>query len=142
MKTKKLINTAFIYAISAIAAGVFYREFTKFNGFEGRTTLGFVHTHLFMLGMFFFLIAALFEKSFSLSLHKRFGTFFVTYNVGLVMMAIMLIARGIPQALYLTLSRGMSASISGIAGIAHIFLTVGIVFFFLILRKCCTGESH
>ena len=37
---KKLLNTAFIYALAAMAGGVFYREFTKFNGFSGRTALG------------------------------------------------------------------------------------------------------
>ena len=46
---KKLLNTAFIYALAAMAGGVFYREFTKFNGFSGRTALGLVHTHLFLL---------------------------------------------------------------------------------------------
>ena len=40
-----------IYAISAMVGGVFYREFTKFNDFEGITMLGKVHTHLFLLGM-------------------------------------------------------------------------------------------
>ena len=50
---KKLLNTAFIYALAAMAGGVFYREFTKFNGFSGRTALGLVHTHLFLLGTVF-----------------------------------------------------------------------------------------
>lgn len=59
---KKLINTSMIYFILALAAGVFYREFTKFNGFSGSTALGRVHTHLFVLGMLIFLIAALFAK--------------------------------------------------------------------------------
>lgn len=43
---KKYINIAFIYGIAAIACGVFYREFTKFNGFTGKTTLAFTHLHL------------------------------------------------------------------------------------------------
>lgn len=34
----KLVNTALVYALLAMAGGVFYREFTKFNGFSGRTT--------------------------------------------------------------------------------------------------------
>ena len=46
---KKYINYAFGYAIAGMAAGVFFREFTKFNAFEGVTALGKVHTHLFML---------------------------------------------------------------------------------------------
>ena len=57
---KKLLNIGFLYAILAMAGGVFYREFTKFNGFTGRTALGVVHTHLFLLGMVMFLLAALF----------------------------------------------------------------------------------
>lgn len=35
---KKMINTAFVYMILGLVAGVFYREFTKFMGFEGLTT--------------------------------------------------------------------------------------------------------
>ena len=31
---KKTVNTSFIYAILAMIGGVFYREFTKFQGFE------------------------------------------------------------------------------------------------------------
>ena len=48
---KKTVNYAMIYAILAMIGGVFYREFTKFQGFSGRTDLAFVHTHLFLLGM-------------------------------------------------------------------------------------------
>ena len=44
---KKLINTAFGYAIASMAFGVFYREFTKWNGFTGKTTLAVNHLHLF-----------------------------------------------------------------------------------------------
>ena len=51
---KRYINTALVYAILAMIGGVFYREFTKFNGFTAKTTLAFLHTHYFMLGMVFF----------------------------------------------------------------------------------------
>lgn len=57
---KKYLNFAFAYAVLAMAGGVFYREFTKWNAFTGATALGKVHTHLFILGMFLFLIVALF----------------------------------------------------------------------------------
>ena len=36
---------AMVYAVIAMALGVFYREFTKFSGFAGRTSLSFLHTH-------------------------------------------------------------------------------------------------
>jgi hypothetical protein len=53
---KKYLNISFYYAIAALAGGVFYREFTKWNGFTGVTALGKVHAHLFLLGMFVFLL--------------------------------------------------------------------------------------
>lgn len=37
---KKYLNFSPLYAIAAMAGGVFYREFTKFNGFTGVTVLG------------------------------------------------------------------------------------------------------
>lgn len=49
-----------------MAGGVFYREFTKLNGFSGRTSLGLAHTHHFVLGTLFFLVLAPFQKQFKL----------------------------------------------------------------------------
>ena len=46
-----------------MVGGVFYREFTKLNGYTGVTALGKVHTHLFLLGMVMFLIIAVFYTS-------------------------------------------------------------------------------
>lgn len=62
---KRYINMALLYAVFAMAGGVFYWEFTKFNNFTAKTTLGVVHTHYFLLGMVFFLLLLLLEKSFS-----------------------------------------------------------------------------
>ena len=64
---KRYINSALLYAVLAMVGGVFYREFTKFNGFTTKTTLSVVHTHYFLLGMVFFLLLLLLEKGFSLS---------------------------------------------------------------------------
>ena len=62
---KRYMNASLLYALLAMVGGVFYREFTKFNGFTARTALGVVHTHYFLLGMVFFLLLLLLEKSFS-----------------------------------------------------------------------------
>lgn len=132
---KKLINTAFIYAIAAIVCGVFYREFTKILSFEGRTTLAFTHLHLFVLGTIIFLILALFSLQTDLLEQKRFKTFYLTYNIGLPLMVGMFFVRGILQVLGTTLSAGMNAAISGIAGITHTILTVAIVLLFLSLKN-------
>lgn len=48
---KRYLNISLAYAIAAMAGGVFYREFTKYNSFTGVTSLGKVHTHLFLLGI-------------------------------------------------------------------------------------------
>ncbi|HIX63924.1 MAG TPA: DUF2871 domain-containing protein [Candidatus Mediterraneibacter colneyensis] len=48
---KRYINFSLLYAVLAMAGGVFYREFTKFNGFSGKTSLSVVHTHYFLLGI-------------------------------------------------------------------------------------------
>ena len=67
---KRYLNTSLVYAILAMVGGVFYREFTKFNGFTGKTTLAVVHTHYFLLGMLFFLLLLLLEKSFAFTTAK------------------------------------------------------------------------
>lgn len=48
---KRYMNASLLYALLAMVGGVFYREFTKFNGFTARTSLGVVHTHYFLLGV-------------------------------------------------------------------------------------------
>lgn len=132
---KKCINIAFVYAVAALCMGVFYREFTKILGFTGRTTLAFGHAHLFGLGTLLFLILAVFCKMTNLEEQKQYKKFMIFYNIGLPFMVVMFIVRGVLQVLGTELTRGADASVSGIAGIAHIIITVGIVFMFLALKK-------
>lgn len=68
---KRYANASLLYALIAMAGGVFYREFTKLNGFTGKTTLSVVHTHYFLLGMVVFLLLLLSEKVFAFSGEKR-----------------------------------------------------------------------
>ena len=132
---KKFINLAFIYAIAALVSGVFYREFTKIYDFTGKTTLAFTHVHLFALGTLVLLLVAVFSVITDVEKQKAFKTFLVVYNIGLPFVVLMFYVRGIAQVLELELSKGASAAISGVAGIFHILLTVGIVFLFIALRK-------
>lgn len=132
---RKYINISFIYAIAAIVCGVFYREFTKLTGFSGKTSLAFAHTHMFVLGMAVFLIIAVFSAITDLTGQKQFKPFMLLYNTGLPFMVAMLFARGIPQALEIELSPGASAAISGMAGIAHIIMTIAVVLLFMALRN-------
>ena len=136
---KKYLNISLIYAIAAMVGGVFYREFTKWNGFTGMTALGKVHTHLFLLGMLMFLIIALFAEHHDLQKQKLFRVFLWVYNIGVPLIAVMLVVRGIAQVLNVSLSSAANASISGIAGIGHILTGVGLVLLLISLKK--TAES-
>ncbi|HIQ71805.1 MAG TPA: DUF2871 family protein [Candidatus Onthenecus intestinigallinarum] len=131
---KRYANAALAYALLAMAGGVFYREFTKFNGFTGKTTLSVVHTHYFLLGMVFFLLLLLLEKSLHFSGEKT-GRTIALYHVGLNVTAAALVVRGVAQALSLPLSRGLDASISGVGGIGHLLLGVSLVLLLLRIRK-------
>ncbi len=136
---KRYINAALLYAILAMAGGVFYREFTKFNGFTGKTTLSVVHTHYFLLGMVFFLTLLALEKSFSFTGPKT-GRVLAVYHAGLNLAAVMLVVRGVTQALAFELSSGMSAAVSGVAGIGHILLGVSMVLLLVQVKRTVTAE--
>ena len=131
---KRYMNTALLYAIFAMAGGVFYREFTKFNQFTEKTTLSVVHTHYFLLGMVLFLLLLLLEKNFSFSGAKT-GRILAVYHIGLDLTAVMFLVRGVTQVLAPALSSAMNAAISGIAGIGHILLGVSLVLLLVQIRR-------
>ncbi|CCX38934.1 uncharacterized protein BN452_00540 [Clostridium sp. CAG:1013] len=136
---KRYINIALLYAVLAMIGGVFYREFTKFNGFTAKTTLGVVHTHYFLLGMFFFLVLFLLEKNFSFTGAKT-GRVLAVYHIGLNLTGVMFVVRGVTQVLGTELSSGMSAAISGIAGIGHILLGVSLVLILVQIKRAVSKE--
>ena len=132
---KKYFNLALIYATAAMIGGVFYREFTKWNGFTGATALGKIHTHLFILGMFVFLLVALFSQSMDLEKQKAFRTFMKIYNIGLPILSIMMVVRGVIQVLEFDISSRADSAISGVAGAGHVLVGIGIVLLLLTLKK-------
>lgn len=130
---KKYLKTSLVFTILALVAGVFYREFTKWNGFTGTTTLAFMHTHFFVLGTGLYLFVALFVKAMpELKVQKAFKVFDRLHPIALVLFEVMLLVRGIVQVLALSVSEGM---VAGIAGITHILLLVSLVSFGLALVK-------
>ena len=116
---------------------MFYREFTKFNGYTGETALSYVHTHLFVLGMFAFLVIALFgcQKP-ELFKQSTFKKFFTLYNISLPFMAVMLLVRGVVQVQGAELTKAADAMISGFAGISHILIGIAVLVLFRSLKKC------
>lgn len=137
---KKLLNASFIYMILGVLSGLFYREFTKLNGFpEGDfTQLSLAHTHLLTLGFIVLLIVFVIEKVFTISQHRKlFNSFFWFYNAGVVLTSAMLIWHG----MLTVLGQESTAMIAGIAGLGHILITVGMVLFFIALYRVVYAKT-
>lgn len=132
---RRFVNTSFFYMILAMISGVFFREFTKYNNFNGVTSLGKLHVHLFVLGMIFFLIVTILEKEFRISKDSRINNFYILYNVGIIMTVIMLLVRGIVEVKQIPVTSVINASIAGFSGIAHIIMLISLILFFMILKK-------
>ncbi|MDK8659156.1 DUF2871 domain-containing protein [Corynebacterium sp. MSK204] len=131
---KALYRAAIFYLVLGLVAGLFYREFTKLQDFpEGEyTQLSVAHTHLLALGFMLFLIFLALEKVFALSRYRQlFNSFFWLYNVGVVLTVGMQISHGILTVL----GKESNEMISGIAGLGHIFITVGLTVFLVNLGR-------
>lgn len=131
---KRYMNWALIYAVLGLVGGVFFREFTKFYNFTGETTLGYLHLHYLVLGMIFFMIILLFEKNFAFS-DKKINRIFIIYHIGLNIMVLFLLIRGIVQVANIEISKSFNAAISGCAGIGHILLGVSLIIVINKIRK-------
>lgn len=127
---KKYLNLSAFYLAIGLLMGVFYREFTKMNEFEGQTVLGGVHSHALVLGFLFFLIVLLLEKNFKLSEIKHFAKWLVFHNVALIYMLSTLVARGVLQVV-----GSDFAGLSHIAGLGHAMLGVSLIWFIITLNK-------
>ena len=132
---KKYLNYSLSYGVMGLICGVYFRELTKIMGFTGVTTLSKAHPHLLMLGTVLFLIVALFSERLSLETEKTFKLFMRMYNIGLPLTVLMMLIRGTLEVIGAPLSKGLDASISGIAGIGHILLGLGIILFIYSLKK-------
>ena len=82
---KRLMNASIVYGVLGLMGGVFYREFTKLNGF---TTLSVVRTHYLMLGMVLFLLLVLFEKNFHF-VDNKVLKYLLFYHIGLNLTVVM-----------------------------------------------------
>ncbi len=132
--TKRYVNLALVYGVIAMIFGVFYREYTRFYQFTGQTNLSVIHTHYFLLGMFFFLILMLVEKVFAFS-GSGTGRVLLIYQFGIHITGLGFLMRGLTQVWGTELTKGLDASISGIAGIGHILTGIGIVVLILEIKK-------
>ena len=74
--------TSIVYGVLDLIGDVFYRKFTKLNGFTDFTTLSVVHTYYLMLGMVFFLLLVLVEKNFHF-VATKVSKYLLFYYIGL-----------------------------------------------------------
>ena len=129
---QRLYKTALGYMIAGLTAGMFTRVYVdEISHFEGDTQLQILHVHLLAMGMLFFLIVLGLEKLFMLSKSRYFNLFYWSYNIGFIGLIASMVVNGIMQV------RGMSESpaVTGIAGLAHIGITAGLVLFFMALGQ-------
>lgn len=131
---KRYMNCAIAYAVLALAGGVFFREFTKINGFDGATALGVIHPHYLILGTLFFLALTIFSRVFA-GEKKGLDKVLVGYQIGLNAAVVMMLVRGVFEVLGTVLPSGVDAAISGIAGLSHIVLGVCLVWALVILKR-------
>ena len=127
---KKIYGASFIYLILGLIFGVFYREFTVLQGYEGRTQLSVLHTHALVLGTLFFLIVMLIDHVSDLSRKKSFMYWMATYNVGLLGILVTMLIRGMGQVLTWELS-----GLNHVAGLFHVIIDIAFVWFFIMLGK-------
>lgn len=135
IEAKKYFKAAFFYLIAAMIAGVFYREFTKIMKVSGETVLAVSHVHLFVLGVCMFLITGILVILSDIEKQKYFRYFYITYNIGLPLMLVSFLAKGIMEIIDITLYRNNSILISVLAGISHIIIAAALVMFFMSLMK-------
>lgn len=134
-------RAAFAYAALAMVFGVFYREFTKFSGFTGQTTLSVMHPHYFLLGMVFCLVMLMAEQLFSFMPAGKGGKILALYHVGLNVTCLGLFLRGLAQVQGMALNRGLDASLSGVSGIGHALLGIAMLWMLWRLYRAVDGAK-
>ena len=126
---KRLMNASIVYGVLGLMGGVFYREFTKMNGFTGFTTLSVVHSHYLMLEMVFFLLLVVVEKNFHF-VDNKVLKYLLFYHMGLNLTVVMLTIRGVVQVLSLEV---LSVVLSGIG---HLILGISMILVLISIRNC------
>ena len=136
MKSMKSMYTLSIaYLVFGLAAGVFNHEVAYWTHFEGFSVMARVHPHAIALGGAVFLLMPVLMKTFEIQKEKSFGWFVGLYNLGLVMTLGFMTARGVYQLFQLPMPDFADHMIAGLAGIGHIFLTIGVGFLFHALYR-------
>ncbi len=127
---RRLAEQAFVYLIFGLAAGVFFREFSKAYDFSATTVLSKIHVHLLVLGVvgsliLYGLMIVLQPKN--PNLINKLKLPLTIWNAGLTLMIVMMLLKGIIEVLGSNYFNTPVAAVAGIAGIGHVLLAIGLV---------------
>lgn len=120
------------YSALGLAGGLFYRELTRTHPGADPSQLGLVHTHFLMLGMFTGLVVVALEKLFRLSDSPFAKAFEVTWHLGVMVTAVMMLVKGTLTTLAIDFNPKMLA---GISGTGHMLLTAAFILLFVVLGR-------
>lgn len=142
---RSVLENSFVFLLFGLAAGVFYREFTKWFGFTEPTTLGVLHVHTLVLGCLGMLILYGYlrrSQSVDAVSPNPWARPVRLWTAGVTATAWMLTLRGIIQVLGNHTGSIPDAAISGVAGLAHILLAVGLIMTFLQILRTERTVAH
>ena len=135
---RRLLKVALFYAVAGLAAGIFERAFSSFNGFEGSSSLSTMHTHLLMLGMVVHLLVMLFVAVFQVEGDSSLDSFLIIYNFGVLVSVFGALWRGVHQVMNSDLAAigaWYSTAISATSGLGHGLIGAGLLVFFWIAKR-------
>ncbi len=127
---RRIAEMAFVYLVFGLAAGIFFREFSKAYDFAGTTALANMHGHLLMLGtvallLMYVLTVVLNQKN--PQLVDKLKRPLLIWHSGLSLTVIMMMIKGIIEVLGYSYYGAIVAAVAGIAGIGHILLGIALL---------------
>ena len=140
-RAENLLKSSVVFLVLGLFGGVFYREFVKLFDWECYTALSVVHVHTLVLGFLAFacLYALMQNEGESLA---RLKTPFIIYVTGLAWTVVSFFVRGIYDITAEGVKLFSDAALSGLAGLGHILLGIGMVLIMLRVLKIKTSKSE
>lgn len=132
IKKMNIYDISLTFLIMGLIGGVYFREFTRVYSYEASNHLGKVHVHTLVLGFILLLIIHLLTKGIDI---KEIEKYIKIYVTGLILTITNMVVYG----MYEILSQGEKTiniyALSGMAGIGHILLTIGLVTVMIKIRR-------
>ena len=126
---QSLLKYSFVSLILGLAGGVFFREFTKLFDYSANTFLGKIHVHTLVLGFIGFALAYLLTmalQKYDQKLIDKLKRPTRIWLAGLAMTVVFMWLHGIIEVTGGHYGSFPVAALSGLAGIGHIHLAVGL----------------